>query len=98
MLSSLLERWLVVLVVRAASWRGRSGRVCHRWVSCGMCGWNIPGGGAMSGDCVIGRGHRRREIGIGRDRWVTLLDVTLLRGGTSPDRGASSIQNSPWYR
>ena|SRR5258706_7361985 len=41
----LLERWLVVLIVRAA-WSpddrsGSPGRVCHRRISRGMWGWKI---------------------------------------------------------
>src|SRR5258706_14437838 len=49
---------------------------CHR-----QC---RAGGGAIS------RGYRRREVRIGRDTWVTLLEVSscVLRRQTSPDRSA----------
>ena len=110
-LQGLLERWLVVLVVRAApccSDDGRSGsrRVRHRQIGRGLCGRNEASVKAMSGGCgcrwragdgAVGRSHSRCEVGIGRDGWVTLLEVALLGGGAGPNRCARSrsVQTSP---
>jgi len=97
-LLSLLERWLIVLVVRgvpSSDHRSSSSEWVRRHRSSrGMCGGGItteePLSGGFRARCRAGSGGG--AVGIGRDMWVTLLN--LLRGGISPDRGAHSLQTS----